>query len=180
MEAFNLTRAAGSRERCFEKMKMSFECFYLSFTHLAPFQAVAPNYRPYDPSPIPRRASHDLSHVAVFRESLPSKNVPLPDTDRHQQAPARLPGEQRRLGDGHRRPWHSEKAPGPLQRWAKQCPHRARERARGSLPPRPVDDFPGHAVALQVLPLFCHLRGDLVCVRSALVPGGDGARRPAG
>lgn len=135
------------------------------------------------PSPTPCSTSYDLSHSPFLWRLLPSESMPLPDADWHHQAPAGLHRGYRRCGCRWRRnrSWRAQcsakEAPRPLQRRTKQCTHRACKRARGAIPPRPLDDFPGHAMALQVLPLLCHLCWDLVPVWSSLVPGSNGAWR---
>lgn len=137
-------------------------------------------------SPIPCSASHDFSHSTLLWGLLPSESMPLPDADWHHQASARLHRGQWKCWYRwtRNRSWRAQcsakETPRALQRWTKQCSHRTCKRTRGALPPRPLDDFPGHAMALQVLPLLCHLCWDLVRVWSALVPGGNGAWRSAG
>lgn len=104
--------------------------------------------------------------------------MPLTDADRGAEAVA--------WGRWRRRwrepePRSTEATPeGPLQGRPQQRAHRACERTRRALPARPLDDLPGHAVALQALPVLGHLRRDLVPVRAAVVLGGVGARGPAG
>lgn len=134
----------------------------------------------------PCSARHDLSHSPLLWEFLPSESMPLPDTDWHHQAPAGLHRGERRCwcrwsrSSSRRAQCTAKEAPCALQRWTKQCTNRACKWTRGAVPPGPMDDFPGHAMALQVLPFCCHLCWDLVPVWSALVPSCNGAWRSAG